>query len=216
MMMIAMMAISMTFVACKKDDKSSDNPGPGPDPDPDPNGYVIEAKDVQNSNSSISTVEAELLILEKTYTAVYSNNGFKLVLPTEIEGEPYIDFYPLFLSALNKDGDKIGDISCRGEKDNSLYFLDYTYAVNNVHYEDSYEDEEEWDGYTVVFITNCDYKKGWNMEYTQVTKNEEKKIMTFTTTMQKPADINFYWRFSSPDFPDFKSFGAGNIVKKIH
>jgi len=175
--MIALMAISMAFVACKKDDKED-------------SGYVIEVKNVQYTSDDINYVEAQLAskVLDDSK---YADGDFKLNLPETVSNDllhngsingafGWIDIF-----AFNKEKKVIGEFSYQdGSKNVRAY---YTYANNDFKFEytNEYQSGEE----TKKNIWNCTFEKGWNIMYAEIKGNE-----TMLTT-QKPSGVSLKWYF---------------------
>jgi hypothetical protein len=195
LLVIATMAMAIMFVACKKDDDDKGGGGTS--------GFVIEAKNVQWSSDNLETVEAKMS--SKTYTTKYGNNAFKLSLPNDISGISQ-DRTQLELNGLNKNNNDIGIFICVGEKGDLGYHLGYTYATKDMTY--THEEEYEVGGNLVKRSYNCNLKKGWNIEYSELSENGNTSFVKTTTV--KP-DVVFIWYFLSSDL---KSSGAGNISKE--
>ena len=191
--LIATMAVAMVFVGCKQNDAKVDD-------DDDDNGggvtsgFVIDAKNIASSSSNLVKVEAS--VEKKKYTATYSNKSFKLTLPNNISGI-MSGRHSLFLAGLNKAGDWIGLFSCSGSKGGISYYMEYSYATENMVYTDEYE--YDWNEYSVKSTNNSNLKKGWNIEYCEEVIDESKKTVTFTTTTNKPAGVTFAWEFYSTE-----------------
>jgi len=156
----------------------------------DGKGFVIEAKNVTPSSSAITTVEAHMYS-DKKFTATYSGNGFKLTLPKEISDLP-TGRHTISLWGLDKDDNWIGIFEYEGDKDGYSYFVCYSYATEDMLYQDV--SNYEWDGYSITSTYYCNLKKGWNMEYFKSITDEVNKTMTFTTTTEKPSGVNFAWK----------------------
>ena len=170
--MIALMAIGMAFVACKKDDVDSSR--------------VIDAKNVFSS-VNISSVEARLAKptggVVNLATADYKNASFKLTLPKTVSED-----------ALAGDASgKLGIITIDafyGNMVGSLFLVDatkniqvsYIYANKDFKVNDTFVDEENPEEGEQIW--NCSFKKGWNMVYAQISKNE----VTINTT--QPSGLN--------------------------
>ena len=194
--MIAMMAVALGLSGCSKSDKineDEDEPGNGNNGG-NTSGFVIEAKNVESSRSTIVKVEATVDL--KKYTATYSNKSFKLTLPNNIS-DISDGRNTLFIAGLNKNNEIIGIFNCRGYKGNTSYSIGYSYASENFVYtrENSFESE----GYTFTSTYNCDLKKGWNIEYCEGIIDEDNKTVTYTTTTKKTSGVNFTWDFASTE-----------------
>jgi len=190
--MIALMAISMTFVACKKD---GNNEKPIDKPDEKETFYVIEAIDVQEGSSSITTVKA-LVLVDDVYKSIasanYSNNAFKLELPDKIDA---ISNPLLKISGYNNENMEIGSFLCIS--DNNENFLSYYYSGSNyVHYSNTIH---KFGDILFTKIYECDYKKGWNIQYTMYEIDADNSTYTITTTTTKPSNVNFIWSFFNND-----------------
>jgi len=157
------------------------------------NGFVIEAKNVAASSSAITTVKAEMYSF-KTFTATYSSNGFKLTLPNEISDLP-TGRHTITLWGIDKDDNYIGAFEYEGEKEGYYYGVTYSYATEDMVYQD--ESEYDYEGYLLKATYNCNLKKGWNTEYNKTVVNEVNKTITSTATTDKPSGVNFSWQFYS-------------------
>ena len=173
--MIALVAISIAFVACKKENK-------------DDSGYVIEVKNVQNTSDGINYVEAQLTskVLDDSK---YANGAFKLNLPETVSNDLLKSgssdglFGWIDIVALNKQKKTMGEFSYQdGNKNVRAH---YAYANNDFKFE--YTNEQG----TAPQIWNCSFVKGWNVIYAEETENE----MRISTT--KPSGINLKWYFFS-------------------
>jgi hypothetical protein len=143
-LMIALMAISMTFVACKKDDP--DNPGSGGG-----SSYVIEAKDIRFADGAgIANVKGYMTSASLA-TAKFSNNGFKLSAPKTVQDKYLTDNWEgpvmgeLELIATDGQNNEIGQCYKFGGSEGNTYWAGWYYYVKA-----AYSDED---------IT---LKKGWN------------------------------------------------------
>ena len=193
--MIAMMAVALGLSGCSKSDKineDEDEQGNGNNGG-NTSGFVIEAKNVASSSTSVVNVVAEMYSTQK-YTAKYSNNGFKLTLPASITGLPD-GRHTISIWGLDKNGDIVGAFEYQGEKGEYSYTVNYSYATKNMVYED--EDNYEFQGYTMSVTYNCNLKKGWNIEYTRCITDEGNKTRTYYESTEKPSGVNFAWKFYS-------------------
>ena len=173
--MIAIVAISMAFVACKKDEVDSSR--------------VIDAKSVFSS-VEFNSVKALLPELGGSVTTLstanYKNNSFKLTLPKTVSED-----------ALAGDvNGKLGIISFGAFRDNmvgALYLVDnakkiqvsYIYANKDFKVNATFIDEENPEAAPQNW--NCSFVKGWNMVYLKVRAGE----VDVTTT--KPSGVNLQW-----------------------
>jgi len=153
-------------------------------------GFVIEAKNVASSSSAITTVEAHMYSDTK-FTATYSGNGFKLTLPNEISGLPK-GRHTIGLWGLDKDDNWIAAFEYEGSKDGYDYFVCYSYATEDMLYQDV--SEWDYDGYSYKTTYNSNLKKGWNTEYFKSITDEVSKTVTSTVTTEKPSGVNFAWK----------------------
>jgi hypothetical protein len=176
---------------CKKDDKKDDNNNGGGGE----TGFVIEAKDVEYSSSKIATVKG-LIFIGENETAVgsanYSNKSFKLALPHSVDGITK-DISYLFIEGFDSNGKSVGTFFCSAYADS--YSLNYRYVKEDMHFTEEFEYVSDYDGYLVKIISDCNYKKGWNIDYTKSVSDDANKTRTYTTTTQKPDDVNFTWTF---------------------
>jgi len=187
--MIALMATSMAFVSCNKDNK-------------DDSGYLIEVKNVQNTNDDINQVKAQLAS-EVLVDSKYDDGAFTLNLPKTVSNALLKNgsndglFGLIEIVALNKQKKMIGEFSYQdGNKSVRAY---YTYANNNFNFE--YTNKQE----TVPQIWNCSFTKGWNIIYAEFKEDE-----TILTT-QKPSGVNLKWYF----FPNKKGNSQSNTSNSL-
>ena len=186
LLLVALMALGILFgVSCKKDPKEE-------------KGFVIEAKNVADGSSEIATVKGRVYIGEDEKTiasAKYNNGGFKLTLPYSVDGITK-DLTRLWIDGFDNSANDIGFFSCSAFKMNEYYYsLNYNYVIRDMHYTYEYEYVSDYDGFLVKSTYDCNYTKGWNIDYTQQVSDEVNKIRTFTTTTNKPAGVNFTWNF---------------------
>jgi hypothetical protein len=194
LLMIALMAISMAFFACKKDD-DKDTPGGGGGGGEEETFYVIDAVNVQGANSNIVTVKASVLVNDVSKSiasADFSNGSFKLSLPNKIDGvtEPYLEIF-----GYDNEGTEIGVFTCFPNNSEQFAICNYYYSPTDNYY--SHRSSLKIDDFTRILITECAYKKGWNAVYTYYEVDEVNKTFSFTTTTTKPSVINFIWSFTS-------------------
>jgi hypothetical protein len=198
---ITLVAFAMAFVGCKKDDKNDDGGGGGTGGGGGgTNGFVIEAKNVLNSSSTIKKVEAfmeesfggERITLDKVS---YSNNSFKVEIPNTVDSK----FLPttlgdantgdLNIEALDNTGSDFGFFvqesitgSCR---------VSVIYFYSDADCEWQYYSESTIGGVTHTNSQELSVKKGWNIRYLK----QEGTATTSTTV--KPTGINLQWTFTS-------------------
>ena len=190
------MAISMAFVACKKDPKDDPNDGPG---------YVVEAKNVDESVSSIANAAAikESDVFETNPDCIvkgkYKNAGFKLTLPNVLADKYLSNSYPdspdtkfesIEIIALDAKNKNIGQFSYGSEVVNGVaVVISYVYHNADYHCQESYS--WEYNGDTWQSEINCNFKKGWNKGYTTIDYNTNET----KTTLQEPAGFTYSWMF---------------------
>jgi len=200
--MTAAMVLMAAFASCKKD--SSDDSG-----NPD-NSFIINATNVINTVSNISTVKAVMYDYNNgnEYTVAsckYENNGFTLTLPGTVpekyingiseenfEGtisDPKAKIGGIRIYACDFQGKTMGDFFYMSD---NFYFILYYYADRDVTIQghgiidaDKYYGDVEYD---------LSLEKGWNIVYEKATIHGED--IDFSLTTQKPSDIDFKWYYS--------------------
>ena len=199
------MAISVAFVACKKDSKK--------DEPKEKTGYVIEAKDVDGfSLNNIANVAAvdDLDIFEDNPAYIakdkFQGAGFKLYLPFVL---PDKDLHILFPDSLNIKYKYI-ELIALDAKNKNIGLFSYssdevdkiTTLVNFAYYDVNYQTKYSFSyvnsqGITWHSETDCDYKKGWNIEYFTINYNTHEN----KTTTVSPAGISYSWTFLPTNLP---------------
>ena len=193
---LAVMAISMAFVACKKDPKDDPKDGPG---------YVIEAKNVEDSIDDIANVAAikGLDVFEANPDCIakgkFQSSGFKLTLPNVLADKYLSGSYPdspetkyesIEIIALNTNGKNIGLFSYGSDVvGGSTVLINYVY--HNADYLCQRSFSYEYQGITWQCEINCNYKKGWNKEYFTINYNTNET----KTTLQQPSGVSYSWMF---------------------
>ena len=194
----AVVALVMVFAAC--DDKKNNGSNNG-----GINSLVIDAKNVIDGSSDITTVKAIIYGEDDDYIVAsgeYKNNGFKLDLSKAVP-DKYLECVGdipasivvsdknakvtnLEIHAYNSSGDEIG----------TFYFEDvneieatYIYADRNFTIKGEYT--ENYEDYTYTMKFDCSFKKGWNLIYSKSDVNASGYTSTMLT--QKPAGINYRW-----------------------
>jgi len=194
---LAIMAISMAFVACKKDSKKDDPT--------EKTGYIVEAKNVDESISSIANVAAiDALDVFKDNPACiakdkFQGSGFKLFLPFVLADKDLTVLYPdslnikykkIAIIALTNKNENIGLFSCSSEEVDRV-----TTLISYVYYGENYQDQRSFSyvsqGITWNSEIDCNYKKGWNIEYFTIDYNTYKN----KTATQAPAGVSYSWMF---------------------
>ena len=173
---------TMTFT--KKSGGGGGGGGGGDDPD----GYVIEATGIEWSEESIATVKALFENDNIVASAPYGNAAFKLTLPNDGSGAAG-EVNPIMIYAYDSKGNETGLFIC--DTDDMSYSLSYVYVTKDMHY--TYQEEYDVNGAHVTSIYDCNYKKGWNIDYVKQESNGNNS--TFTTTTQKPANVKFIWYY---------------------
>jgi len=193
---LAVMAISMAFVACKKDPKDDPKDGPG---------YVIEAKNVDGFIGNIANVAAikgSDVFVENPDCIVkgkFQSSGFKLTLPNVLADKylsgfytdaPDIKYQSIEFIALDANGKNFGLFSYGSEVvDGFTVLISYIYHNADYHYQRSFTFESG--GITWQSEINCKYKKGWNKEYFTLNYNTNEA----KTTLQEPSGVSYSWMF---------------------
>lgn len=196
----AILAISMIFAACKKND-SGDNTNNNTAQ------FIIEATNVLDAISDIATAKAHFTYSDEDFdvlaTAKYENGKFQLTLPNTMESR-YLhyaadshNFYEEWVSdieakttligmlgiyAYDKMGDVIGIFYCAGENSSTSCHAYYVYADRKFTITGT-------EGYEIV---NCTFNKGWNIVYCCCINDDDELS---TTTTQKPAGITMKWHY---------------------
>ena len=173
--MAAVVLLSVSFTACKKNEDS----GSG-------GGYQITAY-VENGISSIATVKA-LLDGTTLATAKYSNDSFSISLP--VPGSQHLEeiedgFNGCFLDgfyAYDGSGNMLGLILYGKMEGDFMTLGEYVYADSDFEFHGSE------DGVTV----DVSGKKGWNLFYMI---SDDPDFETGTLTTQKQS--NMLWIFAS-------------------
>jgi hypothetical protein len=224
---IALVAIAMAFVGCKKDDKNDDGGGGngggnggGGGGGGGTSGVVIEANSIEGMSSNVAKIAAQIVYLEDTSEKWYTlasanyNNGFKLTLPNSFPEEHMIELKNsdakqgiFLLCALDNNGNQIGTISLCDGSDHINYYEDYTYVTKDINYKTSYDYTYADGKLYLLWNYDCAYKKGWNINYrkTEYVFEPEMDKMFFTITSQKPAGINLKWVFSPNSSKTYKN-----------
>jgi len=199
--MLALMAISMAFVACNKESN-------------DDSGYVIDAKNVVGMTDNIATVNAGCMYnITAPYeyevgviaTAEFKDQGFELLLPKIFENK-YLIKPPveesivvsdpnakissgILLSAYNMGGAEIGNFFLSGKNNNATVTVSYIYADRNFSMKGNSDNSQ-----SKVEI-NCSLKRGWNMMYAIVIVNEDNGIVNALITTKEPTNVILSWQY---------------------
>jgi len=197
-------------------------------------GFVIDAKNIQNSSSMIATAYALIYYEEDVEPVVlvstkYQNNSFKLTLPATVANKFLCsvgeNFYThddwvsnnsakigvAYLKAWNSGKNYIGQFwYCYMESPSgspTLYnvFEDYVYADRDFNWKG-----KEISEFGFVYESDCSFKKGWNIIYYVSKFNGGNSSWLQGYYSKKPSEVTMEWHYFEDTKSAKKSFFEGS------